>query len=362
MSRVFTLAAAGALAACIGATAWSQNAQSGGTAGASGSAGAAGASGGAGVSGSAGATGATGQAGANAAAAGQAGVAGQAGAVPNPNNVPGRQQFISPPPTGQNFDFNDPLRRPFFMDPNARRELNMNAQQFNQLNQARQETLMRLDQAVNQINSNPNLTPQQRAAQLLQLRAQFNQQFGQTVDTVFTDPRLRQRFNQLDRQFRPFAAFNDATVNQQLQLTPQQQRQLRQLGSRWRQQMQRLRRAGSNAANDPQAANEQFAAMQLQFQQQMQQIMTPQQWQTWNQLNGEPFNFPQTAFFPPDDDNIGVAQRPVVPEGRPSNVFVPKNVPQQPLVPEGTQQQNAPRNVPQERLEPEGTPQQNTIR
>jgi hypothetical protein len=226
------------------------------------------------------------------------------------------------------------------MDPGARRQLNMNNQQFNQLNQARQEILMQLDQAVNQINSNPNLTPQQRAAQLRQLRAQFNQQFGQTVDTVFTDPRLRQRFNQLDWQFRPFAAFNDATVSRQLQLTPQQQRQLRQLGSRWREQMQRLRRAGSNAASDPQAANEQFAAMQLQFQQQMQQIMTPQQWQAWNQLIGPQFNFPQTAFFPQEDDNISVAQRPVVPEGRPSNQFVPKNVPQEPLVPEGTPQQN----------------------
>jgi hypothetical protein len=327
MSRVFTFAAAGALAACIGATAWSQNAQSGG-------AGTAGASGSAGVSGSAGATGATGQA----SAAGQAGAQAQ-----NPSNVPGRQQFISPRPTGNNFDFNDPLRRPFFMDPGARQQLNMNEQQFNQLNQARQETLMQLDQAANQINSNPNLTPQQRAAQLRQLRGQFHQQFGQTVDTVFTDPRLRQRFNQLDWQFRPFAAFNDATVNRQLQLTPQQQRQMRQLGSRWREQMQRLRRAGSNAASDPQAANEQFAAMQLQFQQQMQQVMTPQQWQAWTQMTGEPFNFPQSAFFPQEDDTIGVAQRPVVPEGRPSNQFVPKSVPQEPLVPEGTPQQNTTR-------------------
>lgn len=355
MSRLFTFAAAGALAACIGATAWSQNAQSGG-------AGTAGASGSAGVSGSAGATGATGQAGAGAnASAAQAGAAGQAGAqVPNPSNVPGRAQFTTPPPTGNNFDFNDPLRRPFFMDPGARQQLNMNEQQFNQLNQARQETLMQLDQAVNQINSNPSLTPQQRAAQLRQLQARFNGQFGQTVDTVFTDPRIRQRFNQLDWQFRPFAAFNDATVNQQLQLTPQQQRQLRQLGSRWRQQMQRLRRAGSNAASDPQAANEQFAAMQLQFQQQMQQVMTPQQWQSWMQITGEPFTFPQTAFFQ-DDDTIGVAQRPLRPQGS-TTQFVPKNVPQEPLVPEGTPQQNAPRNVPQERLEPEGTPQQNTIR
>src|SRR5687767_2078039 len=129
MSRLFTFATASALAACIGATAWSQNAQSGG-------AGTAGASGSAGVAGSAGATGTAGQAG----AATNAGAAGQAGAnqFRSPSNVPGRQQFISPPANGNNFDFNDPLRRPFFMDPGARQQLNMNDQQFNRLNQSYQ--------------------------------------------------------------------------------------------------------------------------------------------------------------------------------------------------------------------------------
>jgi hypothetical protein len=324
MSRLIAFAAAGTLAAFIGATAWSQTAQSGG----------AGTAGGTGASSSGAGAGATGQAGASA----NAGAAGQAGAqVPNQNN---RVQPTTPPPTGNNFDFNDPLRRPFFMDQSARQHLNMNEQQFNQLNQAHQQGFMEFNEALNQVNSNPNLTPQQRAAQLRQLRAQFNQQFGQTVDTVFTDPRLRQRFTQLDWQFRPFAAFNDATVSRQLQLTPQQQRQLRQLGFQWREQMQRLRRAGSNAASDPQAANEQFAAMQAQFQQQMQQVMTPQQRQTWAQITGEPFSFPQNSFFQDDDDNIGVAQRPVAPTGTPSNQFVPKSVPQQPVEPNNRPQNN----------------------
>jgi hypothetical protein len=167
---------------------------------------------------------------------------------------------------------------------------------------------MQFDQAVNQLNSNPNLTPQQRALQMQRLQAAFNQQFGQTVDTTFTDPRLRQRFNQLDWQFRPFSAFNDATVNRQLQLTPQQQRQLRMLGSRWRQEMQRLRRAGSNAAGNPALANEQFAAMQAQFQQHIQQVMTPQQRQAWAQLTGEQFVFPRTAFIP-ENRNVRVTER-----------------------------------------------------
>ena len=108
----------------------------------------------------------------------------------------------------------------------------MNDQQFNQMNQAYQQAFHQYQQRANQLNENANLTPRQRTAQMQQLQAQFNQQFGQTVDTTFTDPQLRQRFNQLDWQYRPFAAFNDATVNRELQMTPQQQRQMRQLGAR----------------------------------------------------------------------------------------------------------------------------------
>jgi hypothetical protein len=294
MTRLYTFAAAGAIAACIGGIAWSQTVQSGGAA-------TAGASGGAGVSGSGGATGATGQAGANAGAAGQAGAQTQI-----PSNVPGQLQFNSPANRGV---FDGPVRNPFFMDPGARRQLNMNDQQFNQMNQAYQNALQQYNQRLNQLGTNPNLTPQQRAAQMQQLQAQFNQQFGQTVDTTFTDPRVRQRFNQLNRQFQPFAALNDATVTQQLQITPEQQRQLRLLGSRWRQQMQRLRRAGSSAANDPTRADQQFAAMQLQYQQQMQQVLTPEQWQAWTQMTGEQYNFPQTAFFPPQGNDLRTAER-----------------------------------------------------
>jgi hypothetical protein len=68
--------------------------------------------------------------------------------------------------------------------------------------------------------------------------------------------------------------------------------------------------------------------------------MTPQQWQTWTQITGEPFSFPQTAFFPHEDDDVSVAQRPVVPTGTPSNQFVPKSVPQDPVVPNNRPQNN----------------------
>jgi hypothetical protein len=310
MARFFTFAAAGALAACIGATAWSQTGQSGGT-GTAGGAGGAGASGNAGTTGSAGATGTTGQAGAsaNAGAAGQTGT----GQLQTGTNAPGQRQFGSAPFPNNNNNFTGPNRNPFFADPMVRRQLNMNDDQFNRLNQSRQEALTRFDQGIDGLGS--NLTPQQRMQRIQQLEAQFNQQFGQSLDTTFTDRQVRTRFNQLNFQFQPFDAFRDPAVRQQLQLTPQQQRQMRTLANQWRQQLQRMRRAGNDI--DPTVADQQFAELQLQFQQQMEGLLTPQQRQAWNQLIGERFTFPRSVFFPPDTTfdvngtaNAGVQQQP----------------------------------------------------
>jgi hypothetical protein len=110
--------------------------------------------------------------------------------------------------------------------------------------------------------------------------------------------------------------------------------------------MQRLRRAGSNVAGDPQAANEQFLAMQQQYQQQTQQVLTPQQWQSWSEMIGQQYDFPQTAFFPQDRDRDDIAQRPDPPQGT--------------WVPYG--RTNGRTNTPQQQAAPADRPQNNTVR
>jgi hypothetical protein len=309
MSRFFTLALAGTLAACIGVTAWSQSGQSGGGAGASGGVGGAGASGGVGGAGATGTAGATGQAGGagttvTAGAAGQAGVgtaggAGQVGAGSNQQTgaaVPGQRQFGTTPPPGANFNnFNNfgVGQRPFFADPTVQRQLNLNEQQFNQLNRAYLDAWNNLNRGMTGLGR--NLTDQQRMQQQMQLESQFNRNFNRSLDTTFTDPRLRGRFDQANLQFRGAAAFNDPMIRQRLSLTPAQQRQFRRLVTEWRQQLQRLRRAGNNANSD--LTQQQFLQLQQQFQNQMLGILTPQQQQIWSQQVGEPIAFPMNTFF-----------------------------------------------------------------
>lgn len=315
MTRFFTIAAAAMLAACIGTSAWSQGGQGGGGgtsggAGASGTAGSASASGAAGTSGSSPSTSASnvpgtagtttagqggtttaGQGGTTTAGQGGTTTAGAAGRLQNPSNVPGS---ITPQ---AGFNVNGPSQNPFFADPGVRQQLNLNDNQFNTLNRAHLEAFNRFNQGASGLGN--NLNEQQRAQQLQALEAQFNQQFGQSLDTTFTNPRMRNRFNQLNTQFRGAAAFNDPAIRRQLNLTPAQQRQMRRLDAAWRQRMRQLRRAG----NDQQLTDEQFAQLQAQNMAQINSVFTPEQRQIWGQISGEPFNFSRRAFFG-DEDGI----------------------------------------------------------
>ena len=268
MKRFFIFAVAAALAACLGSVSWSQT---GGAGGAGGGAGSSSGTSGAGTSSAAGA-GAAGTAGTSGTAgtAGTAGTSGTTGTTQTGTTNPAVGVGVNgtrtnPGTTGRlnarvnanaglrnsaagvstNVDtLNGVSQTPFFSDPGARQQLNLNNTQYNALNRAYQNAYNRYNQAVN--NLSPNLTEQQRALQMQQLQAQFNQSLAATVNGTFNNPQTLARYNQLNRQFMGFNAFNDPAIRQQLNLTPDQVRQLRTLSNNWRQQLQQFRRGAGN--------------------------------------------------------------------------------------------------------------------
>jgi len=218
-----------------------------------------------------------------------------------------------------NANYNGVNRTPFFNDPGARRQLNLNNSQYNNLNQAYQNAYQRYNQSVNQLD--PNMTEQQRELQLQQFQSQFNQDLSGTVNSTLTDPQARSRYSQLNNQFNGFNAFNDPTVRRQLNLTPDQIRQLRTLSGNWRQQLQQFR-AGNNGQGtvDP----TEWAQMQQQFATQLNGVLTPQQQQMWAQQTGQQYNFAPSTFFDQQDGNV--QQVPVAqPTGTPPVAKVPVN-------------------------------------
>ena len=178
----------------------------------------------------------------------------------------------------------------------------MNDQQFNQLNRSYQDAWNRYNQGASNLGN--NLDEQQQMQQRQQLEGQFNQQFGQSLDTTFTDPQVRQRYNQLNNQFYGHNTFNNPQVRQQLDITPQQQRQLRRMSTAWNREMQRLQRAGND---NPEQMQQQFARLQQQNMQGLNSIFTPEQQQNWSQMTGQPHNFPAGAYFgsPPQQGFLG---------------------------------------------------------
>jgi hypothetical protein len=318
MRSFFTLTIAVLMTAGMASNAWSFAGQAGGGGGGGGgAAGGGSASGGASASGTAGTSGAAGTspgantggtAGAstaNTAGAGAAGAPTAAGAAGTRTNAGATGQAnVGTGQTGVganvqgNAGVSGVSRTPFFTDPGVRQQLNLNDNQFNTLNRAYQDAYGRYNQGLRGLN---NLNEQQRQQRLMQLQAQFNQDFDANVNSTFTDPQLRSRYDQLSRQAMGFNAFNDPRLRQQLNLTPEQLRQLRDLASDSRRELARFRRGAGNNANT--LTQEQWNQLWQNYTTQVNSILTPEQQQLWSQLTGKPYAF-SPDFYMSEFNNV----------------------------------------------------------
>ncbi len=296
MRCTFSLALAIVTAIGLATTAWSQT----GGAGASGVAGGAGTASGTGTAAGAGTAGTTG----TPRTAGTAGTAGagnstEIGAAAAPNgagtatangraNV-GRNPLSANAGTNPNSTIN---QTPFFADPGIRRQLNLNNNQFNALNRSYQNAYRQYNQALSNLDRS-NLTADQRALRIRQLQNEFFNNFRNTVDNTFTEPRYRTRYEQLQRQYMGFNAFNNLAIQNQLNLTPQQQMQIRKLADSWRDELQRVRPNGES--ND--ITRDQWSRMYSQYWDRLNSILTPEQQQVWSQLTGERYTFPWNMYY-----------------------------------------------------------------
>jgi hypothetical protein len=152
-----------------------------------------------------------------------------------------------------------------------------------------------------------------------QLEAQFNQDLSGTVNSTLNNPQAQSRFNQLNRQFQGFNAFNDPSVRKQLNLSQDQIRQLRTLSGNWRQQMQQMRQYGQNNV-DPAA----WTQLQQQYATQLNGVLTPEQQQMWTQQTGQAYSFsPDVYFGGQQSGDVGVGNQqnvdPTVPKYFPNN-------------------------------------------
>jgi len=204
---------------------------------------------------------------------------------------------------------------PFFSDPGVRQQLNMNDTQFNTLNRNYQDAVARFNEQVNRLS--PGLTADQRALQMDRLTQQFNQSLSGNLNSTLGNPQTVNRFNQLNRQFTGLNAFNDPTIRQQLNLSPDQVRQLRTVQNNFRQQLQQFRRGAGNDLNS--VDQTQWNQVMGQYVSTLNNILTPEQQQMWQQQVGQPFTFSPTLFMNQQmpEGNVGTSTQTgtVVPRG-----------------------------------------------
>jgi len=193
---------------------------------------------------------------------------------------------------GVNNNFGGMRQQPWFNPRVIRQQLNLNDDQYNQLNRSYAEYWNRYNQGMSQLGR--DLNEQQRMQRLRELEGNFQRDFSTSTNRVLTDAQQRDRFNQLYLQYQGYGAFNDPRIQQSLNLTPQQRQRLNELNTEWNIQMGRLDgefRTGDNGVSN------RMRNLREQFNQRFNAILNDEQRQTWQGMAGEPFDFPPEVFF-----------------------------------------------------------------
>lgn len=224
--------------------------------------------------------------------------------TPTPGNADANNQARNQASPSQ---FNSIGQQPWFDNTAVRDQLQLDDKQFNQLNRGYNQAWSQYDKKWGEINSNTDLTPQQRMQQLQQLDSQFYRDFSNTVDSTFTNPGARQRFNELGLQYRGYSAFNDPTLQEQLRLTPEQQQRFDQYNNDW---SQRWSRWNTAYPQNQQQVTTQYNDWRNNYWNNINQTLTPQQQQIWNAMTGKQYQFPADAYF---QTNATTTAKPVIP-------------------------------------------------
>jgi hypothetical protein len=209
-------------------------------------------------------------------------------------------------------------QHPWFADPSVRNQLRLNNDQFDQLRSNYSQSWRRYEQGLGGLQN--NLDQQQLGVRQRELGQTFQNEFNTSLDQLLADPAQRQRFGQLYLQYQGFNAFNDPTVQQRLNLTDRQLEQLSRLQQDWNQQMQVL---SDNFGRDRNGL-ERFSQLRQEAGERIGNVLTEQQRGIWQQLIGQPYDFPPEVYFPPmesgeqrdiDQRSVPNQPNPTQPEG-----------------------------------------------
>ena len=188
-------------------------------------------------------------------------------------------------------------RAPWFRNQQIQKQLQLNEEQYRRLNQSYMRSWEQYNKGLSGLDG--NLNEQQRMQRLQEMNGLFHKDFSKSVDEVFADRAARQRYNQMEWQYRGYGAFNDPTLQQQLNLEQEQRQKLARYQREWNDQLRTWRR---EYAKNGDGVNNRFREAYREQQERINAILTPQQRKMWTDLRGKPFEIPTDVYFEGDTD------------------------------------------------------------
>lgn len=192
----------------------------------------------------------------------------------------------------QGAQFGQMGQTPWFMNNNVRSQLNLSDTQYQQMgtqyNQAYQEYQNSLSDLAK------DMTPQARQNKANQYYNNFQQNFDTSLNSVYSDPAARQRYNQLSMQYQGYNAFRDPTTQARLNLNADQQRRFNEYQTDLNNRYNALQ---NQYYDDPVGFNTQYNQLMSQRQSRINNTLTPDQQQLYNNMVGQPYNFTPDFYF-----------------------------------------------------------------
>jgi hypothetical protein len=183
-------------------------------------------------------------------------------------------------------------RRPWFGNTNIRRQLKLDDTQYNRLNQGYVQYWTPYHETVTALPADINEAERQK--RLAEAYGTFNRGFTKTTGEVFTDPQIRDRYNQLNLQYQGYAAFNDPTVQERLRLTDEQRQAFHRYYNDWNKQMDTYAR---EYPTNREVVTKEWPNTWKQTRERINTTLTPEQRRTWTEMIGEPYEFTPDVYF-----------------------------------------------------------------
>ena len=229
------------------------------------------------------------------AGAGAGGAAGGVGNTGNQGASNGGANQTAPTTTAsplQGAQFGQLGQTPWFQNANVRSQLNLSDAQYKQMSDNYIQSYQNYQNSL--ANIGKDLSPQVRRAQASQLYNNFQRNFDTSLNSIYNDPKTRQRYNELNMQYHGYNAFNDPTIQSRLNLNPDQTRRFNEYQNDLNTRYNSLQ---DQYAKDPSGFNTQYEQLMLQRQNRINNTLTPDQQQQYNSLTGQPYNFTPDYYF-----------------------------------------------------------------